>query len=80
MPYEKLAEISIGALAVGGLIYLGVLFITNWFKQKDNPLSEVVQNNTKAMEKLTDFIQDVRLEVAKQGEKIDELVARARQS
>lgn len=72
MPGPEIAQYGLATFAVAGLIFL----VDRWFKQKgDNDLAEVVQNNTKAMEKLTTLLQ---VTLARQEQKIDELLERAR--
>lgn len=72
MPGAEIAQYGLATFAVAGLIYL----VDRWVKQKgENDLSEVVENNTKAMEKLTTLLQ---VALARQEQKIDELLERAR--
>ena len=68
----ELAQYGVAIFAVGGLIYI----LERWLKAKgDGDLSEVVQNNTKALETLTTAIQ---VQLTRQEQKIDELLERAR--
>jgi len=72
MPGAEIAQYGIAAFAVAGLIYL----VDRWMKEKgDNDLTEVIQNNTKALESLTTLIQ---VSMTRQEAKIDELLERAR--
>lgn len=72
MPGAEIAQYGVAVFAVAGLIYL----IDRWMKVKNNnDLAEVVENNTKAMEKLTTLLQ---VTLARQEQKIDELLERAR--
>lgn len=72
MPGADIAEYGIAFFTVAGLIYL----VTQWFKQRgDRELSEVIQNNTRALEQLTTLIQ---VTMTRQEAKIDELLERAR--
>lgn len=71
MPIE-LAQYGIAIFAVGGLIYI----LDRWLKTRgQDELTEVVQNNTKALETLTTAIQ---VQLTRQEAKIDELLERAR--
>lgn len=86
MPVAELAQYGIGFVAIGGLFFLVGKLIDKWFEQKKDDfqpqivaqLATVVQNNTQAVEKLTILVQDIRVDVAAQGQKLDELVAKAR--
>ena len=74
MPIE-LAQYGIGFFAVGGLIYLSAIY----FKNKNSAdLKEVVKNNTKAMNGLTTVLNSIQINLARQEQKIDELLERAR--
>jgi hypothetical protein len=72
MPGAELAQYGLATFAVAGLLY----FMDRWMKAKsNNDLAEVVENNTKAMEQLTTLLQ---VTLARQEQKIDELLERAR--
>lgn len=72
MPGAELAQYGLATFAVAGLLYL----VDKWVKTKNsNDLAEVVENNTKAMEKLTTLLQ---VTLARQEQKIDELLERTR--
>lgn len=74
MPGAELAQYGLATFAVAGLLYL----VDKWMKAKNNnDLAEVVENNTKAMEKLTTLLQ---VTLARQEQKIDELLERARRT
>jgi len=74
MPIE-LAQYGIGFFAVGGLIYLSTIYL----KYKNSAdLKEVVKNNTKAMNGLTTVLNSIQINLARQEQKIDELLERAR--
>lgn len=78
MPGADLAQYGIAFFAVAGMIYLFGM----WLKQKDDTnqvnLAEVVQNNTKALEQLATAIQTIQISLARQEQKIDEILERAR--
>ncbi len=74
MPIE-LAQYGIGFFAVGGLIYLSTIYLKN---KNSADLKEVVKNNTKAMNGLTIVLNSIQISLARQEQKIDELLERAR--
>lgn len=74
MPIE-LAQYGIGFFAVGGLIYLSTIYLKN---KNSADLKEVVKNNTKAMNGLTTVLNSIQIGLARQEQKIDELLERAR--
>ncbi len=49
MPGAELAQYGLATFAVAGLLYVVSLFLN---KKKDSDLSEVVENNTKALNSL----------------------------
>ena len=64
MPGAEFAQYGLAVFAVAGLIYL----VDRWMKSKaDNELTEVVENNTKALENLTTII---RVNLTRQEAKI----------
>lgn len=75
MPGPELAQYGIAFFAVAGLIYV----ISRWLERRDETnLTEVVQNNTKALEQVTTVVQAIQIVLARQETKIDELLERAR--
>lgn len=75
MPGAELAQYGLATFAVAGLLYIVSLFVG---KKKDNELSEVIENNTKALNNLSNIIQTMQLTMVRQEQKIDELLERAR--
>ncbi|WP_422449209.1 hypothetical protein, partial [Thermoanaerobacterium sp. DL9XJH110] len=75
MPGTELAQYGLATFAVAGLLYIVSLFVG---KKKDNELSEVIENNTKALNSLANVIQSIQLSLVRQEQKIDELLERAR--
>ncbi|MDN5345022.1 MAG: hypothetical protein PWQ18_1136 [Clostridia bacterium] len=75
MPGAELAQYGLATFAVAGLLYVVSLFLN---KKKDSDLSEVVENNTKALNSLANVIQSIQLSLVRQEQKIDELLERAR--
>ncbi|RKL63003.1 hypothetical protein DXT63_08385 [Thermoanaerobacteraceae bacterium SP2] len=75
MPGAELAQYGLATFAVAGLLYIVSLFVG---KKKDNELSEVIENNTKALNSLANVIQSIQLSLVRQEQKIDELLERAR--
>lgn len=80
MPGPELAQYGIAFFTVAGLFYV----FGQWLKHKDKSdanqvnLAEVVQNNTKALEQLATAIQTIQISLARQEQKIDEILERAR--
>jgi hypothetical protein len=68
MPGTEIAQYGIGFFALALLFY----FLTNYFKTRNNS-DMVIQNNTKALEKLNTLIQ---VQLATLDAKIDELLRR----
>lgn len=68
-------DYGLAAFAVAGILYVVSLFVS---KKKDNELSEVIENNTKALNSLSNIIQTMQLTMVRQEQKIDELLERAR--
>lgn len=83
MPGESIAEYGIAFFAVAGLIYLFAQMITVWLKKGDqnevintvNAVTEVIQNNTEALNRLETMIE---VTLTRQETKLDEVVAYAR--
>lgn len=76
VPGTEIAQYGIGFFAVAGMIFLGAKGIDLLNKKGSHgTITEVVENNTKAMERLTSLME---VSLARQEAKIDELVAYAR--
>jgi len=75
LPGTEIAQYGIATFALAGVFY----FAAQILKQKNNAnITEVIQNNTRAMEQVTEVVQAIQLSLAKQEAKIDELLERAR--
>lgn len=72
MPGADIAQYGIATFALAGVFYFAIQIIK---QRNDQNLSEVIQNNTKAIEQLTTLLQ---VTMARQEAKIDELLERAR--
>ncbi|AGC67452.1 hypothetical protein Cst_c04300 [Thermoclostridium stercorarium subsp. stercorarium DSM 8532] len=75
MPGAEIAQYGIGFFAIAGLLYVITKFLD---KRKDMELTEVIENNTKAVEKVISVLQAIQLSLTRQEAKIDELLDRAR--
>ncbi len=75
MPGPELAQYGIGFFAVGGLIYIVTRFLD---RRKSTGITEVIKNNTKALEQVASVVQAIQLSLTRQEAKIDELLERAR--
>jgi flagellar motor switch/type III secretory pathway protein FliN len=76
MPGAELAQYGLATFAVAGLLYIVNLFLT---KRKDNDeLMAVIENNTKAIDNLSNVMQTLQMSLVRQEAKIDELLERAR--
>jgi len=75
MPGAEIAQYGIGFFAIAGLLYVITKFLD---KRKDTELTEVIENNTKALEQVTSVVQAIQLSLTRQEAKIDELLDRAR--
>jgi len=76
MPGAELAQYGLATFAVAGLLYIVNLFLT---KRKDNDeLMAVIENNTKAIDNLSNVMQSLQMSLVRQETKIDELLERAR--
>lgn len=75
MPGAEIAQYGIGFFAVAGLLYVVTKFLD---KKKDKEITEVIENNTKALEQVTSVVQAIQLSLTRQEAKIDELLDRAR--
>lgn len=79
MQLDSFAQYGIAALALALVGYIVGLFTMK--RNSDDVVSEIrqlVENNTKALEKLTEFMQSIMVSQARQEAKIDELLERAR--
>lgn len=86
---KDFAEVGIGIVALIVFFKLGSTFLDGYFKEKsakretegqcDPNILEVIQNNTRVMDKLSDLLQKILTGQEKQNVKIDELLARARE-
>ena len=72
MPGPEIAQYGVAVFAVAGIIYIVALTLK---QRSNNSLAEVIENNTKAIESLTVLL---RVTMARQEAKIDELLERAR--
>ena len=68
-------DYGLAAFAVAGILYVITLYNT---KRREQQIAEVVDNNTKTMQKLLEVIQQLQITLVKQDAKIDELLERAR--
>jgi len=75
MPGAEIAQYGIGFFAVAGLLYVVTKFLD---KKRDTRITEVIENNTKALEHITSVVQAIQLSLTRQEAKIDELLERAR--
>jgi len=80
MPGAEIAQYGIAIFAVATMGYVLVKIFTaqkNGNKAGDE-LVQVIQNNTAAMKELVGLIHELRIEIAKEQTKLDELVDLAR--
>ncbi|AGI38799.1 hypothetical protein CSTERTH_03460 [Thermoclostridium stercorarium subsp. thermolacticum DSM 2910] len=75
MPGAEMAQYGIGFFAIAGLIYVITKFLD---KRKDTELTEVIEDNTKVVEKVISVLQAIQLSLTRQEVQIDELLDRAR--
>lgn len=79
MPISEVAQYGIATFAVAGLIYVVSLFVSNFGKKKEeDDLKSVIENNTNAINNLTELMRAIQLNLVEQSTKIDELLERAR--
>ncbi len=79
MPGPELAQYGIATFAVAGLIYVVSKIFDRFFDKKDSKnITEVIKNNTKALEQVTEVVRAIQLGLTRQEAKIDELLERAR--
>ncbi|TZE82013.1 hypothetical protein [Calorimonas adulescens] len=75
MPGAEIAQYGIGFFTIAGLIFL----VNQWVKQRENNnIAAVIENNTKALEQVSQVIQSMQITLARQEAKLDELLERAR--
>lgn len=89
MDLKAFSEVGMGLAALFVFFKLGSAFLDGYFKEKsakresagqcDPNIIEVVQNNTRVMDKLSELLQKILTAQQKQDVKIDELLARARE-
>jgi len=83
VPDANIADYGIAFFALAGIIFLVGRTMNLWFEKQSadsinetiTRVTEVVQNNTQALEHLANIIQ---INMAKQEAKIDEIVAHIR--
>ncbi|NNG67360.1 hypothetical protein [Caldanaerobacter subterraneus] len=68
-------DYGLAAFAVAGILYVITLFNT---KKREQQIAEVIDNNTKTMQKLIELMQQLQISLVKQDAKIDELLERVR--
>jgi len=68
-------DYGLAAFAVAGILYVITLYNN---KRREQQIAEVVDNNTKTMQKLLEVIQQLQILLVKQDAKIDELLERVR--
>lgn len=69
-------DYGLATFAVAGLLYVVNLFLS---RKKDNDeLMAVIENNTKAIDNLSNVMQALQMSLVRQEAKIDELLERAR--
>lgn len=80
MPGAEIAQygIVIYAVAMLGYVLVKVFTAQKNGNKAGNELVQVIQNNTAAMKELIDLIHELRIEIAKEQTKLDELVDLAR--
>jgi sensor domain CHASE-containing protein len=79
MPISEIAQYGVGTFAIAGLIYVVSLFVNNYNKKRsDEDLKSVIENNTSAINNLTELMRAIQLNLVEQSTKIDELLERAR--
>lgn len=75
MPGAEIAQYGIATFALAGVFY----FMVQILKQRNNSsITEVIKNNTRAMEQVTKVVQAIQISLTRQEAKIDELLERAR--
>lgn len=80
MPGAEIAQygIAIFAVAMMGYVLVKIFTAQKNGNKAGNELVQVIQNNTAAMKELVDLIHELRIEIAKEQTKLDELVDLAR--
>lgn len=89
MDLKAFSEVGIGLAALFVFFKLGSAFLEGYFREKsakreteghcDPNIIEVIQNNTRVMDKLSELLQKILTGQKQQDIKIDELLARARE-
>lgn len=87
---KDIADVGVGLAALIIFFYLGRIFLEGYFREKaaaretagmcDPNVIEVIQNNTKVMDKLSELMNKIITDQSRQEQKVDELLARARES
>lgn len=90
MPVEKVADYGAAILAIAAFFWLGKVFVEGYFAEQkakresvvrcDASILSVIEKNTKAFEQMTSLMGTMQVCIEKQDVKIDELLARARES
>lgn len=76
MEPSSVIDYGLAAFAVAGILYVVNLFLN---RKKDNDeLMAVIENNTKAIDNLSNVMQSLQMSLVRQEAKIDELLERAR--
>lgn len=68
-------DYGVAAFAIAGILYVITLYNN---KKREQQIAEVIDNNTKTMQRLLEVIQQLQITLVKQDAKIDELLERAR--
>ena len=94
MDLKTFSEVGVAAAALYVIFKLGCTFLDGYFQEKnaeretkkdsmtghcDPNIIEVIQNNTRVMDKLSDLMQKIITGQKQQDIKMDELLAHARQ-
>ena len=89
MTVKDFAEVGMGIAALYIVFCLAKTFLEGYFTEKaasrENPagcdpnILDVIQNNTKVMDKLSDLMNKIITDQSRQEAKVDELLARARE-
>lgn len=89
MDIKTFSEVGVAAAALYIVFKLGSAFLDGYFKEKtasreakggcDPNIIEVIQNNTKVMDKLSDLMNKLLTGQREQAVQMEELLARARE-
>lgn len=72
-------DYGLATFAVAGILYVVSLFLSKKKSNEDNAeLMAVIENNTKAIDNLSNVMQTLQMSLIRQEAKIDELLERAR--